>query len=429
MYVFFNMEQLWRLKNLDNITKVRGNIPSGSKGNMSLMPATHDGGLKRVLGLSLGHFAVDFYMMVIPSIVPFLVLTLKLTQSQVGLIIAAMNLLSSSLQPVLGMVLDKRGNRKMIIYSLLWISIMMSAIAFTDSFILIVIIATAASLGSTLYHPLGAVIVNEHSGRKKGLYTSIYAISGNIAAAVTPLVIVPMVSRFGALGVAYSVGIGIVAAVVMIYTRSAGAGTQAEYHGQPEGTRPATCVAGKRNMVFLTLAEILRTWAFVVLISFLSLYYVNMGFSEIGASRIFTLFNTLAVLGLVLSGFMMSRHSSRKLLILTGLLSVVTYALFMMTTGAASIVFIVAAGVCMRFSFTIAMVKGQELMPQSTGMVSGLMMGLTFGVGSAGAYITGIIADRIGLYNALYTLIPVLVAATLLTLFFKPPKDIDQPNQ
>ncbi|MGI6113444.1 MAG: MFS transporter [Mahellales bacterium] len=414
---------------MDNITKVRGNIPSGSRGNISSMPSIRDGGLKRVLGLSLGHFAVDFYMMLIPSIVPFLVLTLKLTQGQVGLIITAINLLSSSLQPVLGLVLDKRGNRKMVVYSLLWISIMMSAIAFTDSFILIVVIATAASLGSTLYHPLGAVIVNEHSGRKRGLYTSVYAISGNLAAAVTPLVIVPMVNRFGALGIAYSVGIGIAAAVVMIYTRSAGAGDQAEYHGQPEGTRPAaTCVDCKKNMVFLTLAEILRTWAFMVLTSFLSLYYVNMGYSEIAASRIFTLFNTLAVLGLVLSGFMLSRHSSRKLLILTGILSVVAYALFMMTSGAASIVFIVAAGVCMRFSFTIAMVKGQELMPQSTGMVSGLMMGLTFGVGSVGAYITGIIADRIGLYNALYTQIPVLVAATLLTLFFKPPKDIDLPN-
>ena len=50
-------------------------------------------------------------------------------------------------------------------------------------------------------------------------------------------------------------------------------------------------------------------------------------------------------------------------------------------------------------------------MPGSAGMASGMMMGLSFGLGSIGAAITAALADQIGLDTALLlTTVPLLLA-------------------
>ena len=48
-------------------------------------------------------------------------------------------------------------------------------------------------------------------------------------------------------------------------------------------------------------------------------------------------------------------------------------------------------------AFPAMVVYAQDLMPQSTGMVAGLMFGLAFGIGGLGAAALGILADQIGI--------------------------------
>ena len=60
-------------------------------------------------------------------------------------------------------------------------------------------------------------------------------------------------------------------------------------------------------------------------------------------------------------------------------------------------------------SFSVAVVYAQELMPGNIGMVSGLIVGLAFGMGGIGSVALGSMIDWVGLT-------PTMVAISLLPL-------------
>ena len=61
-----------------------------------------------------------------------------------------------------------------------------------------------------------------------------------------------------------------------------------------------------------------------------------------------------------------------------------------------------------------SLVWAQQMMPSNVAMASGMMMGLSFGLGSIGTALTAAFADHIGLsLSLLLTSIPLLIAAVL----------------
>jgi FSR family fosmidomycin resistance protein-like MFS transporter len=66
-------------------------------------------------------------------------------------------------------------------------------------------------------------------------------------------------------------------------------------------------------------------------------------------------------------------------------------------------------------------VYAQDLMPQSTGMVAGLMFGLAFGIAALGAAGLGVLADQIGIV-AVYRVCSFLPLLGLVALFLPEPR-------
>jgi FSR family fosmidomycin resistance protein-like MFS transporter len=61
-----------------------------------------------------------------------------------------------------------------------------------------------------------------------------------------------------------------------------------------------------------------------------------------------------------------------------------------------------------------SIVWAQEMIPNNAAMASGMMLGLSFGLGGLGAAITGAMADMIGLQSALlYSLLPLALSVPL----------------
>ena len=63
-------------------------------------------------------------------------------------------------------------------------------------------------------------------------------------------------------------------------------------------------------------------------------------------------------------------------------------------------------------TFGVTMVMGQEYLPRRVGMASGLVIGLSIGLGGMAAVVLGALADTVDLRSALY----VCAAAPLLAL-------------
>jgi FSR family fosmidomycin resistance protein-like MFS transporter len=79
-------------------------------------------------------------------------------------------------------------------------------------------------------------------------------------------------------------------------------------------------------------------------------------------------------------------------------------------------VLIAIIGFIILSSFSVTVVYAQELVPGRIGLVSGLIVGLAFGMGAVGSVALGVLADWIGLTNTiLFTVCLPLIG--LLTFF------------
>jgi FSR family fosmidomycin resistance protein-like MFS transporter len=83
---------------------------------------------------------------------------------------------------------------------------------------------------------------------------------------------------------------------------------------------------------------------------------------------------------------------------------------FLLNGGGLSYVFLAAAGLSLLSTLPVNVVMAQNLMPQSSSVVSSLMMGLAWGTGGMVVPVIGKIADVAGLAHALMavSILPIL---------------------
>ena len=101
------------------------------------------------------------------------------------------------------------------------------------------------------------------------------------------------------------------------------------------------------------------------------------------------------------------RHVGRDRVIITSLLCAAPFCLLLAgqtEVGPALVLATAVSGMLLNGSFVVLAVRGQESMPGSLGMVSGLMLGLSIGLGGLAVAPMAIVAERAGLP-------PVFVAA------------------
>ncbi len=122
-------------------------------------------------------------------------------------------------------------------------------------------------------------------------------------------------------------------------------------------------------------------------------------------------------LGTVLGGLFADRFNRRPAIVVSLILLAPAIWLLLAFPGPAAFFFGILVGIVADFSLPAIMTMAQELMPGRAGVTSGLIIGVGFVTGGFGVSITGAVADRIGLTQALM-LMPILLAFALaLTLF------------
>jgi FSR family fosmidomycin resistance protein-like MFS transporter len=86
-----------------------------------------------------------------------------------------------------------------------------------------------------------------------------------------------------------------------------------------------------------------------------------------------------------------------------------------------AVIFVSLSGMILASAFPAMVVYAQDLMPQSTGMVAGLMFGLAFGTAALGAAGLGVLADQIGIVGV-YQVCAFLPLLGLVALFLPEPR-------
>jgi FSR family fosmidomycin resistance protein-like MFS transporter len=368
---------------------------------------------KRAMALlSAGHLTTDFATGAVPALVPFFVAKWNLSYTLAGLTILASSFSSSVVQPLFGLVSDRRGALWLLPAGLVLGGVGLGLGAAAPSYWLALALIVVAGLGSAAFHPEGSKLAAYVSGRRRASGMSFFSVGGNVGYAIGPLTATSIAVHFGLGGWALLLALPplVLAAVLLAarpYLRSFVPARGA--HGGARGENQVGAA------VLLLAAAVLRSAAWFGLLAFVPLWEVAKGHSEAHGNRVLAVMLLVGGIGTLAIGALADRYGRRPVFATSIGLVGPLIAVYLAVGGAAGTVALAGVGLCVIGTFGLTMVMSQEYLPRHIGMASGLAIGLAMGLGGAAALGLGALADATSLKTALWVCAAAPVAALVLS--------------
>jgi FSR family fosmidomycin resistance protein-like MFS transporter len=382
--------------------------------------------------LSLAHFFTDFFSGAIATIVlAAQTEPLGLTQSQVGLLAFLYAMATSVTQPLFGWLSDRVRGPLLALAGFLWMLGFFALSGLAGSFLVFMGLLIAAGLGVSAFHPPGAAgarVLSQADSRGRAM--SIFLTGGAFGHAFGPFAAGMILEPLGPRGTLVMAAFGLLVAPALVWGLS-----RLRYDApmQEEPDRPRSKLdlraASILGIVILMLVIFARTWALRSLRTFLPQYYTTVqGLPLDFSGNVLFIWGLPAAFGSLVSGFVADRVGRRVVIVATLLLSAPLIFFQLQATGLALVIITALVGFCITASNPLTVSLGQELIPDRPGMMSGLAMGFTFVMGGIGTYLTGILADSVGLETALgWLTLPVLIGAVLAMFLPRAERRAQQP--
>ncbi|HEK9103713.1 MFS transporter [Bacillus pfraonensis] len=353
-----------------------------------------------LFAISFGHFLNDSMQAVVPALFPILEKSMNLSYMQVGWIAFALNMTSSIMQPVFGMYSDKKPSPFLLPLGMFSSMLGMIGLAFAPNFIIVIISVLFIGLGSAVFHPEGARVAYMAAGAKRGLAQSIYQVGGNtgnsLAPIFTALIFVPF-GQIGSLGFTAFAAVGIVLLTFVsnwYKNELVNGAVRRKKRAALEAENAIVSTHIKFVIVLLVFLTFVRSWYGAGIGNFYQFYLIeHYGLSIKNAQYFVFAFMIAGVLGTFFGGPLADRFGKKNIIVFSMLGS----APLALLLPYVSLAWVVPLFLCIGFisssSFSVIVVYAQELVPGKVGMVSGLIVGLAFGLGALGAVVLGKLAD------------------------------------
>ncbi|PFJ09664.1 MFS transporter [Bacillus cereus] len=353
-----------------------------------------------LFAISFGHFLNDSMQAVVPALFPILEKTMNLSYMQVGWIAFALNMTSSIMQPFFGMYSDKKPSPFLLPLGMFSSMLGMIGLAFAPNFIIVIISVLFIGLGSAVFHPEGARVAYMAAGVKRGLAQAIYQVGGNtgnsLAPIFTALIFVPL-GQIGSLGFTAFAAVGIVLLIFVSNWYKNELVTGAVRRKKRAALEAENAIVSRHIkfvIILLVFLTFVRSWYGAGIGNFYQFYLIeHYGLSIKNAQYFVFAFMIAGVLGTFFGGPLADRFGKKNIIVFSMLGS----APLALLLPHVSLVWVVPLFLCIGFisssSFSVIVVYAQELVPGKVGMVSGLIVGLAFGLGALGAVVLGKLAD------------------------------------
>jgi len=372
--------------------------------------------------IAVGHFANDAYTGFLSPLLPLLMERLQFPLSRAGILASVLSASTSLSQPIFGALNDRFNRRFFVFLGPLISGVFICSLGYSPSYEILIALLLLCGLGSAIFHPSAATMVSRISGARKEWGMSLFIVSGNIGHALSPLLVVPVVTYLGFHALPLLMFPALVVAF-LLFRRLPQPATlpipvrDFSHDGNPQPHRVLLSL-------HLTIC-ILRSVMITAFSTFIPVYMHTNGHSLFAAGVTITVFQAVGAIGSLFSGHFAARVGRRRIIIVSLLAAAPLLAGFIYFSGALALLSLALSGILLYFSFPLNIVMAQELYPHRSSMVSALMIGVSWGV--AGLLMTplGFIAEQVGLPNALLTLAIGGIVAAFLASFL--PKDEISP--
>lgn len=370
-----------------------------------------------MITIGICHLFNDTLQAVIPAMFPILKSEAGISFTQLGWISFALNMVASVLQPVVGLVSDRKPMPYALPIGMCFSFLGIAGVAFFHNYWLILASVIFLGFGSAIFHPEGSRVSFMAAGAKRGLSQSIYQVGGNTGQALAPLISAFVLVPFGQIGAAWFL---IVAAVGIFTLTKVSQWYRKQLELEAASARKKILVSSLPKLSKNKLIAALMVLLFVIFVR--SFYVTNITNFFVfhltenyhmtiqhGQMMIF-LFLVVGAAGTFFGGPMADRIGKKTVIILSILVPlpfalVLPYASELMLP-----VLIIIIGFFIMLSFSVTVVYAQELVPNRIGLMSGLTVGLAFGMGAIGAVVIGVLMDQIGVATTMevISVLPVL---------------------
>jgi len=382
---------------------------------------------KYVYLLALAHFSCDISTGALPAILPFFVSQYGMDYSSVAGLMFASCFLSSVVQPAFGWLADQKSQTWFMSLGILLSGVTMGITGLFRDYWIIFAVITLSGIGSAIFHPEAARMVNKVSGNQRGMALSIFSVGGNSGFAIGPMIAVASIGMFSMQGTVALGLIAIITALILMLlvpkmkaeiaqtTISDNTGIKKSREQEKNGKNDW------RAFGHLTLLIIFSSIVICGLRSFIPLYWVDvLGLSAAAAGSALTLLFTLGVVTTLIGGLMADKFGYLKIVRMSYVLLAPMVALLSQTTNpVVGYLLMVPIGFAMFSPYSSIVVLGQSYLARSIGFASGVTMGLSFSAGGVVVPLIGWFADSYGL-TATMELLTVFALLAAVCSFFLP---------
>ncbi|MGK7378737.1 MFS transporter [Planococcus sp. 1R117A] len=354
------------------------------------------------------HMLNDSLQAVIPAMFPILETDLGLTFTQLGLIAFALNIVASVLQPVVGFISDRKPMPFALPLGMTSSFVGIAGLAFAPEYWMILVSVMFLGLGSAIFHPEGSRVSYMAAGTRRGLSQSIYQVGGNSGQALAPLISAFILVPLGQHGAALflfvaAIGIFILSKISAWYKSQLAKeklqkGKRAILSSLPELTKKQVGIA----LALLMIIIFARSFYVTNMTSFYIFHLMESYGLTIQTGQLYIfLFLAVGAAGTFFGGPMADKVGRKNVIVLSLFVPIPLAIALPYVPLFAVIVLLVLIGFFIMLSFSVTVVYAQELVPSKIGTMSGLTVGLAFGMGAIGGVVIGILMDSIGVYETM----------------------------
>jgi FSR family fosmidomycin resistance protein-like MFS transporter len=372
-----------------------------------------------VLALGFSHFLNDTIQSLVPSLYPMIKANYGLSFAQIGVITLTQQIISSLMQPCVGLVADHRPQPYSLAVGMCATLVGLLLLAGAHEYWVLLLAAGLIGAGSAVFHPEASRVARLASGGRHGLAQSLFQVGGNIGSASGPIIAAFLIVPKGQGSVGWFSSLALLAMVVLVMVGN----WYRRERALPRRTRQTAAPP------LLTRSRVV--WSLVILLSLVfskAFYQASLGtyytfylmskFQVSVTSAQIYLFVFLASVALgTLVGGPIGDRIGRKAVIWGSILGAIPFALMLPHASLFwTAVLTVIIGATMASASSAIIVYALDLVPGKIGTMAGLFFGLSFGMAGVGAAALGSLADLTSI-DTVYHVCAYLPLIGLLTVF------------
>lgn len=377
----------------------------------------------QVILLAMGHFFNDFYCNFLPILLPILIPKLGLSLTLSGALVMVMSLSANVLQPVFGYFMDKYNFNKIMPLIIPFGAVFICLTNWASNFIILAVLIGLSGLAVSTFHPMGAGLVSKVAPDGKiSTCISIFVAGGSFGFALAPILLVYFMQMYSLDYLPILIIPAIILGVLMYSSGLSKARFVNEQVAKNMHFNLAQILQNKPLML-LNISMGLRAWLFTALVTFLPLWAIEKGCDNTLSGWILTIYLCGSVIGGLIGGALNDKIGYKKVILWALIFTLIPtmYFLFAQQIDILMYIALFVGGGLVMAANPGAIVWGQDLLPDNPGMSSGMMLGLSFGLGGFGTMLTGSLAESYGLTMAL-ALTAILLVISIVLVYLTPEK-------